>query len=112
MRLAVPLHALQPYADLPVHGTAHPTSTATVRPRSAAVNLIRSAVDISHPRHQGNTCADMPAASGLVRSDIINGLDVGEGADNVVASALDDDAFDGRDNRGRNLGDVSSNVLA
>ena len=34
------------------HGTAHPMSAASVRPRSAADCLIRSAVDISHPRQQ------------------------------------------------------------
>jgi len=39
---------------LSVHGTAHPMSAASVRPRSAADCLIRSAVDISHPRQQGN----------------------------------------------------------
>jgi len=33
---------------LSVHGTAHPMSTASVRPRSAADCLIRSAVDVSH----------------------------------------------------------------
>jgi len=37
--------------------------------------VIRSAVDISHPRQQGN--AGSSAASGPVRSDIINGLGAG-----------------------------------
>jgi len=37
---------------LSVHGTAHPMSAASVHPRSAAGCLIRSAVDISHPRQQ------------------------------------------------------------
>jgi len=40
-------------SHLSVYGTAHPTSAASVRPRSAADCLIRSAVDISHPRQQG-----------------------------------------------------------
>ena len=57
-----------------VHGTAHPMSAASVRPRSAADCLIRSVVDISHPRQQGNPSASSSAASGPVRSDIINGL--------------------------------------
>jgi len=38
---------------LSVHGTAHPMSAASVRPRSAADCLIHSAVDISYPRQQG-----------------------------------------------------------
>jgi len=59
---------------LSVHGTAHPMSAASVRPRSAADCLIRSAVDISHPRQQENPPASSSAVSGPVRSDIINGL--------------------------------------
>jgi len=62
---------------LSVHSTAHPMSAPCVRPRSAADCLIRSTVDISHPRQQGNLSASSSAASGLVRSDIINGLDAG-----------------------------------
>jgi len=38
------------HTHLSVHGTAHPMSAASVGPRSAADCLIRSAVDISHPR--------------------------------------------------------------
>jgi len=60
-----------------VHGTAHPMSAASVRPRSAADCLIRSAVDISHPRQQGNPPASLSAISGSVRSDII--IDLGAG---------------------------------
>jgi len=60
-----------------VHRTAHPMSAASVRPRSAADCLIRSAVDISHRRQQGNPFASSSAASGPVRSDIINGLGAG-----------------------------------
>jgi len=52
-------------------------SAASVRPRSAADCLIRSAVDISHPRQQGNPPASSSDASGPVRSDIINGLGAG-----------------------------------
>jgi len=52
-------------------------SAASVRPRPAADCLIRSAVDISHPRQQGNPPAGSSAASGPVRSDIINGLGAG-----------------------------------
>jgi len=52
-------------------------SAASVRPLSAADCLIRSAVDISHPRQQGNPPASSSAASGPVRSDIINGLSAG-----------------------------------
>jgi len=37
---------------LSVHGTAHPTSAASVRLRSAADSLIRSAVDISYPHQE------------------------------------------------------------
>jgi len=62
---------------LSVHGTAHPMSAASVRPRSAADCLIRSAVDIFHPRHQGNPPASSYAVSGPVRSDILNGLGAG-----------------------------------
>jgi len=60
-----------------VHGTAHPMSAASVRPRSAADCLIRSAVDISHPRQQENPPASSSATNGPVRSDIINGLRAG-----------------------------------
>ena len=59
---------------LSVHGTAHPMSAVSVRPRSAADCLIRSAVDISHPRQQGSPPANSSAASGPVCSDILNGL--------------------------------------
>jgi len=47
-------------------------------------SLIRSAVDISHPRQQGNPPASSSAASGTVRSDIFNGLGAGAvgGGDN------------------------------
>ena len=77
-------------------------SAVSVCPRSAADVLIRSAVDIFHPRQQGNTAADllaadlpaagmpaehmpsadtpsadMPAASGLVRSiDILGSVNI------------------------------------
>jgi len=60
-----------------VHGTAHPMGAASVRPRSAADCLIRSAVDISHPCQQGKPPATSSAASCPVRSDIINGLRTG-----------------------------------
>jgi len=62
---------------LSVHGTTHPMSAASLRPRSAADCLIRSAVDISHPRHQVNPPASSSAISGSVRSDIIIGLGAG-----------------------------------
>jgi len=62
---------------LSVHGTAHPTSAASVRPRPAADCLIRSAVDFSHPRQQGNPPTSSSAVSGSVRSDIIIGLGAG-----------------------------------
>ena len=52
-------------------------SAASVRPRSAADCLICSAVDIPHPRQQGNPPASSSADSGPVRSDIINGLRTG-----------------------------------
>jgi len=52
-------------------------SAASVCPRAAADCLIRSAVDISHPRQQGNPPASLSAVSGPVRSDIINGLGAG-----------------------------------
>jgi len=52
-------------------------SAASVCPRSAADHLIRSAVDISHPRQQASPPASSSAASGPVRSDIINGLGAG-----------------------------------
>jgi len=61
-----------------VHGTTHPTNAASVcRPRSAADCLIRSAVDISYPRQQGNPPASSSAISGSVRSDIIIGFGAG-----------------------------------
>ena len=62
---------------LSVHGTAHPTSAASVRPRSAADCLIHSAVDISYHRHQGCPSASSSAVSDSVRSDII--IDLGTG---------------------------------
>jgi len=62
---------------LSVHGTAHSMSAASVRPRSAADCLIRSAVDIFHPCQQGTPPASSSVASGPVRSDIINGLGAG-----------------------------------
>jgi len=62
---------------LSIHGTAHPMSAASVRPRSAVDCLIRSTVDISHPRQQGNPPASSSAVSGPVRSDIIIGLGAG-----------------------------------
>jgi len=52
-------------------------SAASARPRSAADCLICSAVDIAHPRQQGNPPASSSAANGPVRSDIINGLGAG-----------------------------------
>ena len=52
-------------------------SAASVRPRVAAYCLIRSTVDISHPRQQGTPPASSSTASGPVRSDIINGLGAG-----------------------------------
>ena len=71
-------YALAVRTHLSVHGTAHPMIAASVRPRAAADYLIRSAVDISHPRQQGTTRAGMSVASGLVRSHIINGLGADE----------------------------------
>jgi len=62
---------------LSVHGTAHPTSAASVWPQSAANCLIRSAVDICHPRQQRNPPAGSSVASDPVRSVIINGLGAG-----------------------------------
>jgi len=61
-------------------------SAASVRPRAAADYLIRSAVDISHLRQQGNPRAGTSAASSLVRTDIINGL--GAGADGGCGFAV------------------------
>ena len=78
MRLVLPLHTLQPYElNMSVHGTAHPMSAASVRPRSTADCLIRSAVDISHPRQQENPPASLSADSDSVRSDIFIGLGTG-----------------------------------
>ena len=75
--------------NLSVHGTAHPTSTASVRPRSAADSLIRSAVDISHPRQQGNPPARSSAISGSVCSDIILGAGtVGGGGHPSLVSSM------------------------
>ena len=64
------------HTHLSVHGTAHPMSDACVLPRLEADCLIRSAVDISHPRQQNDSGADLSAASGPVRSDI-DGLSEG-----------------------------------
>jgi len=66
-------------------------SAASVRPRSAADCLIRSAVDISHPRQQVKSPASSSAASGPVRSDIINGLGsgaVGGGGNPSLVSSM------------------------
>jgi len=59
-------------------GTWHrSTSAASVRPRSAADCLIRSAVDISNPRQQGNPRAGSSVTSDPVRCVIINGFGAG-----------------------------------
>jgi len=71
------LRTLQPCTHLSVHGTAYHMRAASVRPRSTTDCLIRSAVDISHPCQEGNPPASSSAASGPVRSDIINGLRAG-----------------------------------
>jgi len=66
-------------------------SAASVRPRSAADCLIRSAVDISHPHQQGNPPASSSAVSGYVRSDIIIGLGagtVGRGGNPSLVSSM------------------------
>jgi len=52
-------------------------SAVSVRPRLVADCLIRSAVDISHPRKQGNPRAGSPVTSDPVRGVIINGLGAG-----------------------------------
>jgi len=52
-------------------------SAASVCPRSAADYLIRIAVDISHPRQQGNPSASSSAVCVPVRRDILNGLGAG-----------------------------------
>jgi len=59
-------------------------SAASVCPRSAADCLIRSAVDNSHPRQQGNPPARSSAVSGSVHSNIIIGFGAGTvwGGDN------------------------------
>jgi len=62
---------------LSAHGTAHRMSAASVHPQSAVDYLIRSAVDISHPRQQGNSPTGSSAACGPVRSNIINDLGAG-----------------------------------
>jgi len=49
-------------------------SAASVSPRSASDCLIRSAVDISHPRQQGNPRAGSSVTIDSVRGVIINGL--------------------------------------
>ena len=89
-----PSAAARPCTHLSVHDTAHPMSAASVRPRSAADCLIRSAVDIFHPRHQGNPPASSSVASGPVRSDIINGLGAstvgGGGIPSLVSSMTTD----------------------
>ena len=62
---------------LSVHDTAHPMSAASIRPRSAADWLIRSAVNISHPRRQGTPPASSSAVNDSVRSDIFIGFGTG-----------------------------------
>ena len=64
MRLALPLQTLQPYVL--ICRCMAPLSAASVRPRSAADCLIRSAVDISHPRQQGNPRAGSSVTSNPV----------------------------------------------
>ena len=53
-----------------------------------AEDLIRSTVDISHPRQQGNPRAGTSASSGLVCSDIMNSLGANDagGGDNPLLS--------------------------
>ena len=75
-------------------------SAISICPQVVADHLIHSAVDISNPCQQGNTCAGMSAASGLVRSDSINSLGAGEivGAGNPLLSpTLATDAFSDSD---------------
>ena len=52
-------------------------SAASVRPRSVADCLIRSAVNISHPRQLANPPASSSVVSDSVRSDIFIGLGSG-----------------------------------
>ena len=52
-------------------------SAASVRPRSTVDCLIRSAVDISHPRQQGNPPVSLSTTSDSVRSDIFIRLGTG-----------------------------------
>ena len=76
---------------LSVHSTAHPMSAASARPRSVADCLIRSAVDITHPRPQRNPPASLSAVSGSVRSDILNGIGagvVGGGSNPLLVSSM------------------------
>jgi len=83
---------------LSVHGTAHPISAVSVRPRSADDCLLRSAVDISHPRQQGNPPASSSAANGPVCIDIINGLGagaVGGGGNPSLVSSMPPGVFPG-----------------
>jgi len=85
---------------LSVHGTAHPMSAASVRPRSPADCLIRSAVDISHPRQQGNPPASLSPVSGSVCSDIIIGLGagtVGRGGNPSLVSSMPPGVIHGLD---------------
>jgi len=81
-----------------MHGTAHPMSAASVRPRSSADCLIRSAVDISHPRQQGNPPASSSAVIGPVCSGILNGLGagaVGGGGNPSLVSSMPPDVVPG-----------------
>jgi len=52
-------------------------SAVSVRPRLAVDCLIRSAVDISHPRQQGNPRAGLSVTINPVRGVIINGFGAG-----------------------------------
>ena len=85
IRLAV-AYAAAIRTHLSVHDTAHPMSAASARPGSAADCLIRSAVEISHPRQQGNPPANLSVASDSVRSDIFIGLGTGTvGGDKTIS---------------------------
>jgi len=78
------------HTHLSVHGTAHPMSATSVHPRSGTDCLIRSAVDISHPRQQGNLTASLSTVSDTVWNNIINdpGVSVvrGDGNPSLVSS--------------------------
>lgn len=105
IRLALLFHTLLPY-ELLCQSMASLTLQVlllVVSGRRLNISGISSAVDLSHPRQQGNMRQDMNTAGGIVHSVKVSDFCASAGADNVIESSLADDAVDGRDDGATSL---------